>query len=323
MTPTPASSPRPFEYVTRCRVIRKIADGGMGSVYLAEQIGDSGFAKTVALKAVRQDRLGDREALDNFIGEAKLVADLVHPNILQVYNLGVVGGQYFIVMEYLHGVTLSRLMGRHRKHGGMLPRAWALYIVSRVCRALAYAHAKRDRQGRMLGIVHRDVAPSNIMLSVTGEVKLSDFGIAQTMLDAKDPHVQAGRLAFMSPEQLRAEIIDARSDLYSLGLVLYETLTGMRFFRDKTLLERRAFHQSGQAPYLRQHIKDAPDELVDILAQALQNDPSDRYTSAADMGRAVEDYLYRTATGADRPGTSRLAAHLAELFPEVDRNRIE
>jgi eukaryotic-like serine/threonine-protein kinase len=326
MPDNPNAVPPPIEYLTRCRLIRKVADGGMGTVYLAEQYGDSGFAKTVALKVIRRDRLDDPASTASFVAEAKLVADLVHPNILQVYNLGVAAGQCFIVMEYLHGVTLSQFIQRHQKKSAAVPEPWALYIVSRVCRALAYAHAKRDRQGRLLGIVHRDVAPSNIMLSMTGEIKLADFGVAQTMFadSVKNPRVQAGRLAFMSPEQLRAQIIDARSDLYSTGLVLLETLTGSRFFRDKTLEERRAFHQAGRSPDVRAQRPGTSDDLAALIDKSLKNDPDDRFTSAADMDKAIQSCLHRAIADADeRPSAGRLASHLARMFPEIDRNRIE
>ena len=315
--------PQPFEYRTRCRVIRKIADGGMGSVYLAEQIGESGFAKTVALKVIRPDRTDDSKIRSDFVSEAKLVADLVHPNILQVYNLGTVGQQHFIIMEYLHGITLSQLIQRRRKDGEYLPLHWTVYIASRVCRGLAHAHSKRDRQGRMLGIVHRDVAPSNVMLSYTGEVKLSDFGIAQTMFTTSNPRVQAGKLAFMSPEQLRAELIDARSDLYSLGLLLYEALSGVRFFRNYSLEKRRAFHRSGQIPYLKQHRPDLPQKLLDIVTRTLANDPNDRFTSAVEMDDALEDFLYAAYSGDEKPAKKQLLKWLAGLFPEANRNRIE
>src|SRR5688500_17879343 len=158
---------------------RKIADGGMGVVYEAQQLGSGNFRKVVAVKLIREEYSAIEEFQNNFIGEARLVADLIHTNIVQTYHLGQVGGQYFMTMEFVRGVNLEQFVERHTELGRQMPVDIAVFIASRVCRGLNYAHSKRDSDGRLLDIVHRDVNPKNVMLAIEGDVKLTDFGIAK------------------------------------------------------------------------------------------------------------------------------------------------
>jgi len=311
-----------FEYAARCRIIRKIAEGGMGSVYLAEQIGEVGFAKTVALKVIKKERLEDERAVRLFLDEARLVADLVHQNILQVYNLASYRGMYFIVMEFLHGVTARDFLVRHTEEGRLPPVDLAAFIVSRVCRGLAYAHDKRDRKGQPLGIVHRDVTPTNIMLDFRGFVKLSDFGIAKalTMSIPDETKVIMGKFPYMSPEHAMARPTDQRSDIFSLGLVLYELLTGRRILEVRNRKELLKLFETAAFVPPDERRPVVPRELADICMRALEIDPADRYQSAREFGNALEVYMYATRYG---PTNEKLAEYLNSVFPEVDRDRIE
>ena len=319
---TPQKQQAPFEYAAKCRVIRKIADGGMGSVYLAEQIGATGFSKTVALKVIRKDRLSDSSTVAMFVDEAKLVADLVHQNILQVYNLAAYGGRHFIVMEFLHGVTLTDFVKRHAEMGKLCPVDYAAFIASRVCRGLAYAHDKRDRQGRHLGIVHRDVTPSNVMIDFRGFVKLTDFGIAKALETSvpDESEVIMGKLPYMSPEQARGDITGPRSDIFSLGLVLYQILTGETVYRPesrKDLLRLMSEYRIVPPKRLRSSI---PDDLDKVVMGALQPDVGKRYQGAKEFVDILEHYMYHDRYG---PTNEKLAEYVRSVFPESDRDRIE
>ena len=315
-----------FEYAARCRVIRKIAEGGMGTVYLGEQVGESGFAKTVALKVIRRDKLADEGAARLFVDEAKLVADLVHQNILQVYNLASYRGAYFIVMEFLHGVNAREFIGRHVEHrtseNGLPPADLSAFIASRVARALAYAHQKRDRRGRPLGIVHRDVTSTNIMLDYRGFVKLSDFGIAKaiTMSTPDETKFIMGKYPYMSPEQARAERTGPESDVFSLGLCLYELLTGERPYEAKSRKELLVLFDEKEVTPPRELNPLVSEELSRITMKAIALEPEERHTTAKEFGTALELHMYSSGYG---PTNEKLAEYLQSVFPEVDRDRIE
>jgi serine/threonine-protein kinase len=200
-------------------IVRKLYEGGMGIVYEAEQHGARGFIKRVAIKVIRQNYADQKQFIENFIGEAKLVADLIHTNIVQTYHLGQTQNVYFIAMELIRGVNLEQFSQQLAAKRTLLPVELAVFIVSRVARGLAYAHAKTDSQGRPLGIVHRDVSFKNIMIAFEGDVKLTDFGIAKArgFLVDNEGEVVAGKADYMSPEQANFKITDKRSDLFSAG----------------------------------------------------------------------------------------------------------
>ena len=204
----------------RIELDRVIAEGGMGIVYEARQLGAGQFEKTVAVKLIREEYSAIEAFRNNFIGEARLVADLIHTNIVQTYHLGETGGQYYMTMEYVNGINLEQFLNRHRDTGQQVPVELAAFIVSRVCRGLAYAHQKTDKRGRLLGIVHRDVNPRNIMVGYEGDVKLTDFGIAKALdlMYNKEGEVIAGKDEYLSPEQANREVTDARADLFSCAI---------------------------------------------------------------------------------------------------------
>jgi len=292
---------------------RKIAEGGMGLVYEAVQRGAGNFRKNVAVKLIREEYSTIPEFQKNFIGEARLVADLIHTNIVQTYHLGQVGGQYFMVMELVRGVHLEQLIERHRVLKRQIPVDIAAFIISRVARGLAYAHQKCDVEGRHLNIVHRDIGPKNVLIAYEGDVKLTDFGIAKALdlMYNEEGKVIAGKDEYLSPEQASYAVTDARADLFPLGIVLTELLLGRNIFRSSDRLESRRNILTMPIPKfgtLRSEI-DAP--LEAIIQKALQRDRDKRYQTAAEMLTDLEVYLYSDRYG---PTNEKLGVYLRELM---------
>jgi len=275
----------------RYKIGRKVADGGMAEIFLATQLGHEGFAKPVILKRIHSSIYADPQFRNMFIDEAHISMSLSHSNIVQVLDLGVGGGRYFLVLEFVDGWDLGRVLHRASASGLMLPRELGLHIAGEVCRALSYAHAKTAVDGdRPLGIVHRDVSPHNILLSEQGEVKLTDFGIAKAM--NKREHtgtgVVKGKVAFMSPEQALGGAIDGRSDLFALGTVLYLLMARVRAFGGPTDLETLLRVQKADFRPPSQVAPDLPPEVAGIITRAMHLDPDQRYATADEMLADIE-----------------------------------
>lgn len=292
---------------------RKIAEGGMGLVYEAQQHGAGNFRKVVAVKLIREEYSAIEEFQKNFIGEARLVADLIHTNIVQTYHLGQVGGQYFMVMEFVRGVNLEQFIEQHRKLERTVPLDIAAFIVSRIARGLTYAHAKCDREGRHLNIVHRDIGPKNVMLAYEGDVKLTDFGIAKALdlMYNEEGKVIAGKDEYLSPEQASYAITDARADLFPLGIVLTELLLGRNIFRsaDRALSRRNILTMP--IPQFSSLRPEVDSRLETIIQRALQRDRDKRYQTAFEMLTDLEMYLYSDRYG---PTNEKLGVYLKDLF---------
>jgi len=294
---------------------RKIADGGMGSIYEAILHGPEGFRKVVAIKTILEKYSKDPDFIQMFIGEAKLVADLVHQNIVQIYQLGRFGNLYYMAMEHIKGINLQQFMTRHRELGREVPIEIGVFIISRVCRGLEYAHKKRDKNGNLLGVVHRDISPKNLMISSEGEVKITDFGIAKAhnlMLD-REGEVLLGKLAYMSPEQFQYLPTDRRSDIYSLALVLFELLTGA---------SSSSFKRPGAVPGQRIKLEmplprsinpKIPEQLERIMIKGLEQDLAKRYQRAGEMAYDLEYFMYHKGYG---PTIKTLEEYMAGLFPD-------
>lgn len=297
----------------RYEIVRQIYEGGMGIVYEAEQQGASGFVKRVAIKVVRQNYASQTEFIENFIGEAKLVADLIHTNIVQTYHLGETNGMYFICMELIRGVNLEQFGQQIVDRRVKLPKELAVFIASRVCRGLAYAHAKTDARGRTLGIVHRDVSFKNIMIAFEGDVKLTDFGIAKARgyLTDKEGEVVAGKADFMSPEQADFQITDKRSDLFSAGVVLAHLLLGRNVFKGANPEESRERVINMALPDFRTLDSRIDDRLNEILQRALARNLDERYPSADEMLYELEHYIYHSGYG---PTNETLGKYIRELY---------
>jgi serine/threonine protein kinase len=285
----------------------------MGIVYEAEQHGARNFVKRVAIKIIRPNFASQKMFIENFIGEAKLVADLIHTNIVQTYHLGETNGVCFICMELIRGVNLEQFTRQLEGHGRVLPRELAVFIASRVARGLAYAHAKGDKDGRPLGIVHRDVSFKNIMIALEGDVKLTDFGIAKArgFLTDQEGEVVAGKPDYMSPEQADFQITDKRSDIFSAGIVLSHLLLGRNIFKGVSAEESRHRILNQPIPDFRALDNRIDTKLNDILHHCLARDPNRRYATADQLMVELEYYIYHNGYG---PTNETLGKYIRELF---------
>jgi serine/threonine protein kinase len=293
-------------------LVERVAVGGMAEVFKAKRGGLEGFEKVVALKRILPHLSDNAEFVRMFVDEAKVVAGLSHPNIVPIFDLGRVGNSYYIAMEYVHGRDLRTIERRARERGLRFPLDLSLRIVSEVCAALEYAHRKKDESGRPMEIVHRDISPQNILVSFEGDVKLVDFGIARAATSATtvDPAVLRGKLLYMSPEQAWGRAVDARSDLFSLGLVLYELVTGTRAFQPAGS-ERMTVELVRQCLILppREVNPRVPEALDRVILKALAREPDERYADAAQMQRGLERVVENRP-----PVTARDVARLLELL---------
>jgi serine/threonine-protein kinase len=265
------------------------------------------------VKLIREEYSSIPEFQKNFIGEARLVADLIHTNIVQTYHLGQIGGQYFMVMEYVGGQNIEQFLERHRRLGRQVPVDLAAFIVSRVARGLTYAHQKRDRDGNHLNIVHRDIGPKNVLMGYEGDVKLTDFGIAKALnlMYNEEGKVIAGKDEYLSPEQASYAVTDARADLFPLGIVLTELLLGKNIFRNADRATSRKNILTMPIPRFSTLRPDIDQRLETIIQKALQRDRDLRYQSAAAVLNDLEIYLYSHGYG---PTNEKLGTYLRDIF---------
>jgi serine/threonine-protein kinase len=293
----------------------------MGMVYEAEQHGARDFSKRIAIKVIRQHYASQQVFIENFIGEAKLVADLIHTNIVQTYHLGEARGVFFIAMELIRGVNLEQFVEQIEEKKRRLPVELAVFITSRIARGLAYAHAKTDKDGRPLGIVHRDVSFKNIMIAFEGDVKLTDFGIAKArgLLQDNEGEVVAGKADYMSPEQADFQITDKRSDLFSTGIVLAQLLVGYNIFKGENAERSRQRVLSSPIPDFRTLDPRIDDRLNEILQRTLARKVEDRYPNADDLLYDLEHFIYNKGYG---PTNETLGRYIRELFGQISAQAI-
>jgi serine/threonine protein kinase len=268
-----------------------LATGGMAEIWLARQQGLQGFEKIVVIKRARAE-LADPDTARRFLDEARLVATLEHPNIAQVYEIGFVNGSYFFVMEYVDGADLLRLIEAAIARHQMIALADALYIIIQVCTALHYAHEKHDLEGRPLHIIHRDVSPSNVLISHDGVVKVCDFGVAKAhhrKAEITKDGVVRGKFSYMSPEQCQSKALDRRSDVFSIGVLLYELTTLSKLFRAKTDYALLQQVVEAKIPPPSARVPGYPRELESIVMKALARDPDDRYPTAQALQLDLEE----------------------------------
>ena len=263
-------------------LLEKIATGGMAEVWRARAYGMAGFEKILVIKRVLEHLGRDREFISMFIDEARIAVQLLHVNIVQVFDLGEVDGAYYMAMEYVHGLDLSRLVLRAR-NAGPFPVPLALFVVGEVLKALQFAHERRDEAGEPLRVVHCDMSPQNILISYAGEVKITDFGISRAAFQAGSRDVVRGKYAYMSPEQIDGKELDGRSDLFSTGVVLYELLTGLRLFKGKSKEETLARARRAEVPPPRVVRPEISEDLEQLLYRSLARSRSGRFQSAAEM----------------------------------------
>ncbi|HJL19646.1 MAG TPA: protein kinase [Sandaracinaceae bacterium LLY-WYZ-13_1] len=307
------NEPAPVLY-GKYQLLDLLARGGMAEVYKAKSHGVEGFEKILVIKRILPELSENPQFVEMFINEAKIAVTLSHANIVQVFDLGRAEDSYFIAMEYVAGYDLATILSRGRRLSRPIPQELAVYVVSELAKGLDYAHRRRDSQLRPLNIVHRDVSPQNVLISFEGEVKLTDFGIAKAALaveERTDVGVLKGKYAYMSPEQARGEEVDARTDLFALGTVLYELLSGDNpFFQPESTYETLRKVREGDVPSLAEAVPELPEELAAIVGRAMSTSLDERHPNAGHLYEELVQFLYssgRRVSGHD------LADYLQEL----------
>ena len=302
------------------KLLSKIAQGGMAELFQAKLFGYEGFEKLVAIKKILPYLAEETSLIKAFIDEAKLAAFLQHPNIVQIYDFGSVNDTYYIAMEYLYGKDLKCVTKQYKEKGMPLSLGNALYIASQVCAGLDYAHKLKDFQGRPLNIIHRDIGPHNIFITFDGQVKIIDFGIAKAATQVNKTQYGSikGKITYMSPEQAKAEKIDCRSDIYAVGILLYEMVTHERMFDGENTYG--VFSKVLESEYRPIHEvnKNLPEDLCRIIDKALEKDREKRYQSAEDMLSDLEKCMHRLSI---IPSYRNLAKYMDKLFGEGSEDK--
>ncbi len=279
----------------RYRVLERVAAGGMAEVFkgVAESI--QGFRKTVAIKRVLPALTKNKKFVAMFLDEARLSLGLQHANVVQVFDIGHADETYFIVMEFVDGVDMKALIEWRRRLGRPLTIGQTVYIILEVCKGLAYAHeATHPETGKALGLVHRDVSPPNVLFSRNGEVKVTDFGLAKAAVQVEhtDPGVVKGKMSYLSPEAARGEDVDARADIFAVGILLYEMLTGKRLFYGESDYQTVELVRSAKIPPIAPQNPEVEGELEEIVRKSLARRADDRFQSATDLQDALAHYLF-------------------------------
>jgi serine/threonine-protein kinase len=305
-------------------LIDRVAVGGMAEIFVAHQSGLAGFEKIIVIKRIRPHLSNQANFVKMFLNEAKLAAQLTHPNIVQIYDLGKIADSYFIAMEYIFGRDMRRIIPKADELGIPFPMVYALKIASSVCEGLYYAHQKCDPYGNPLHLVHRDVTPENIFVSFDGTVKILDFGIAKAANQFEQTKAGEikGKLSYMSPEQCMGTSLDCRSDIFSLGVALYEWLTGFKLFTGDSEVAILKSITEGKI-YAPSYFKaDIPDAVEAILMKALEKNRDQRYQTAWEMQYDIDQFLSRHEF---TPSNIHLSNFLKQLFNdelEEERQRL-
>lgn len=298
-TPAPAPAPQgaPLEQFGDYKLLRKIGQGGMAEVFLASSDRHPG-APPIVIKRLHQDLEKNRDAVDLFLTEADVTLLLDHPNVIRVYDSGEANGRYFMAMEYVHGKDLEQIWARFQQKGTIMPPDIAVHICIEMLKGLQYAHEAKAPSGRKLGIVHRDVTPSNIYISSTGGLKLGDFGVAK--LIGMEGWTMAGslkgKLGYLSPEQIAGEPPSPSIDLWAAGIILWELLSGQRAFTGDNELDIMLRIKSAKLPKLRRVNKAIPRPLRILSEKALHRRERRRYADAGEFLAALENYRTKLGT---------------------------
>ncbi len=317
----------PIARLGRYELLGRMAVGGMAEIFLARERARAGSSREVVVKVMRPQLVGDAEHAAMFDNEGRVALRLQHPNICHVYELGLEHGRRYLAMEHVHGVTLRELTRRAAVRGERVPVPILARVVAHVAEALHAAHGATDADGRLLGIVHRDVSPHNVMVGFDGVVKLLDFGVAHVRSGtpfAERSGTIVGKFGYLAPEQCLGRPVDARTDVFALGVCLWEGLTGQRLFRRDTDYAGLQAIVHEDAPDPAQLCVEVPERLSSIALRALARDPAMRFSSAAAMQDALEQYLVDQR---ERVGTARVRRYVEHLFgeracvrPELDRD---
>jgi len=278
----------------RYRVLDRLASGGMAEVFVAESAGIEGFKKRVAIKRVLPHLSEKKRFISMFLDEARLSAQLSHSNCVQVFDIGVGDNAYFIVMEFVDGADLKGVIDYLKANGRTFPVEIAVLIAVKICEGLTYAHELTSSDNKPLHIVHRDMSPPNVLITKHGEVKIVDFGLAKasSQLEKSEPGIIKGKFSYLSPEAALGEEVDHRTDIFAVGIILWELLSGKRLFMGDTDFATVKQVQQAHIPSLREIRSDSSEELERIIARAMAKDVNRRYHSARDLGRDLTTFLY-------------------------------
>ena len=299
--------------VGRYSVVRHLASGGMAELYIARQEAMGGFEKPVVLKVLQPRYARNPRVVSMFLDEARLAAKLNHASIVHVYDVADEAGMKYIAMEYIHGETVADIVKRGLAVNKYLPLEHAVYIASETAAGLAYAHERRDPDGQVWRIVHRDVSPTNILVNYEGQTKIVDFGIARAQDELREEAgILPGKASYMSPEQVRGQGADNRSDVFALGIILYELTLCQRLYRGAPDAVMKRIVSENVAPPTAIR-RDYPAALELVVMRALEKRPEDRYQSAEEMRHDLEEFLDESGL---RTGNRRLALYMNELFAQ-------
>jgi serine/threonine protein kinase len=278
----------------RYRVVERLEAGGMAEVFKGESLSVQGFKKQVAIKRVLPHLAQNKNFISMFLDEARLGARLTHANIVTVFDIGAADNTYFIVMEFVDGCNLKTVIETYRQQGQRIGVKEALFIAMEACKGLSFAHDLQDEEGKDLHIVHRDVSPPNVLISKRGEIKVTDFGLAKatTQLEKTDPGVVKGKFSYLSPEAALGQPVDARTDVFALGIVLWEMLAGRRLFLGETDFQTVKMVQQAQIPSLSRINPQVDAELEGVIVKALTQDTASRYQSAHEFQDGLAGYLF-------------------------------
>jgi serine/threonine protein kinase len=280
---------------SRYRITERVAAGGMAEVFRGVAESLQGFKKNIAIKRILPSLTKNKKFVAMFLDEARLSLLLQHANVVQVFDIGHADDTYFIVMEYVDGVDLKGLMEWRRKMNRRIPIAITLHIVMEICKGLSYAHDLINPEtGKPLGIVHRDISPPNVLISKQGEIKVVDFGLAKatSQIETTDPGVVKGKMSYLSPEAARGEEVDHRADIFAVGILLYELLTGKRLFYGETDYQTVELVRNAKIPPLKAQNAEVEQELEDVVRKALAKRKEDRFQGALDVQDALAQYSY-------------------------------
>ncbi|MES1172357.1 MAG: serine/threonine-protein kinase [Bacteroidota bacterium] len=297
--------------VGRFTITSHLASGGMAELFIARQEAVGGFEKDLVLKMLQDRYAGNARVVEMFLDEARLAAKLNHQNIVHVYDVDEFEGVRYIAMEYIHGETVTDIVRRSIARGAFLPLEHAVHIVAETAAGLNYAHDRRDAEGRPARIVHRDVSPSNILVTYEGLTKIVDFGIARVQDQIREESgMRPGKVSYMSPEQVRGEGADHRSDIFSLGIILYEITVGRRLWRGppEQVMRRIVEDQIPPPTYVR---RGYPPALELIVMKALERRPVERHQSAAELQNELNEFMEEAGL---KSGARRLSEYMKDLF---------
>ncbi len=297
------------------KILKKIATGGMAEVFLSKRVGVKGFEKLLAIKRILPQFSENEEFISMFIDEAKLAAQLNHRNVVQIYDFGTQESSYYIAMEYVFGKDLRTILKKSREKQKRLPLTQCAYIIKEAARGLEYAHNIKDHYGNPLDIIHRDVSPQNIFISYEGDVKIADFGIAKAASKSTETRtgVLKGKILYMSPEQAWGKSIDKRSDLYSLGVLLYETVADRKIIEADSEFSMLEKVRNAEVEFPPEIFEKIPKRLSYIMKKALEKDPANRYQSAHEMRVDLENFLL---SAKETLSEKMISDYLKDLFKE-------